>query len=338
MWKFITIANNTLPKYRQIIEAVIHDVEKGILKKDDQLPSINEFSFEYDIARDTVEKAYNQLKEKEIISSIKGKGYFVNSMKGSKIRVLLILNKLSAYKKLVYYSFINTLGDKATVDLQIHHYNALLLKKILDDSIGKYHYYVVMPHFYEALDQVNILEELERIPKDELVILDKLLPEIKGNYLCVYQDFENDIYNVLDNEEALLAKYSSICLLFPENENYPNEIVKGFRKFCNHNRKEYTIVQDASSIKIKKGTLFIVIEESDLVLIVKKSMELNYVLGTDMGILSFNETTLKEVLAGGIATITTHFDAMGSTAATLILEKQRIKIKNPFSLIRRGSL
>jgi DNA-binding transcriptional regulator YhcF (GntR family) len=338
MWKFNQELNSKLPKYRQIVAAVINDIEKGVLKKDQQLPSINELSFEYDIARDTVEKAYNELKEKDIITSVRGKGFFINGLKGSKLRILLVLNKLSAYKKLIYYSFINTLGDKATVDLQIHHYNAVLLQKILEDAAGKYHYYVVMPHFYEGLETVDVIKELDKIARDELVLLDKNLPELKGNYLCVYQDFENDIYDALESGEDLLSKYKELCLVFPENENYPHEIVRGFRKFCSHYGKAYQVLESTAGLQLKKGTLFIVIEEADLVDLVKKTMEKGYELGKDAGILSFNETTLKEIFAGGIATLSTHFEAMGSTAATLILEKQPIKIKNPFSLIRRPSL
>ncbi len=338
MWKFQTELNNKQPKYRQIINAIINDIEKGILKKDDTLPSINELSFEYDIARDTVEKAYKELKEKGIITSVRGKGFFVNGLKGSKLRILLVLNKLSAYKKFIYYSFINTLGTKATVDLQVHHYNAVLLKNILEESRGKYHYYVIMPHFYEGLETVNIIEELEKISKDELVILDKHLPELKGNYLSVYQDFENDIYEALESGDDVLSKYKELCLVFPENDNYPFEIVKGFRKYCSHYNKKHSVIQSTETVKLQKGVLFIVIEEADLVDIVKKAMEKGYELGKHIGIISFNETTLKEILAGGIATISTHFEAMGSTAATLILEKQSIKIKNPFSLIRRPSL
>jgi DNA-binding transcriptional regulator YhcF (GntR family) len=338
MWKYNAELNSKLPKYRQIITAVINDIEKGVLKKDDQLPSINELSFEYDIARDTVEKAYKELKEKSIITSVRGKGFFINGLKGSKLRILLVLNKLSAYKKIIYYSFINTLGDKAVVDLQVHHYNAVLLKKILDENRGKYHYYVIMPHFYEGLETVDIVKEMEKIPKDELVVLDKYLPELKGNYLCVYQDFENDIYDALQSGEDAIAKYKELCLVFPENENYPDAIVKGFRKFCSHNDKVYQVAENTTSIKLKKSTLFIVIEEADLVDLVKKMMEKGFELGKDAGIISFNETTLKQILAGGIATMSTHFEAMGSTAATLILEKQHIKIKNPFSLIRRPSL
>jgi DNA-binding transcriptional regulator YhcF (GntR family) len=337
IWKPTVELNSKLPKYKQICAAIISDIEKGVLKKDDPLPSINELSFEYDIARDTVEKAYNELKEKDIITSIRGKGFFINGLKGSQIRILLVLNKLSAYKKLIYYSFIETLGNKATVDLQVHHYNAVLLKKIIDDARGKYHYYVIMPHLFEGLESVDIFNELESFKKGELILLDKRLPELRLPHLCVYQDFENDIYEALESGEEGMSKYKEIVLLFPENDNHPQEIVNGFRRFCIDFGKTFSVAQSSAVVKLQKSKLYILISETDLISLVKQSIETNLKLGIDVGIISFNETPLKEILAGGIATISTHFEAMGSTAATLILEKQLITIKNPFSLIRRPS-
>lgn len=337
MWKFDPEINNRLPKYKQIIAAIINDIEKGILEKDARLPSINELSFEYDIARDTVEKAYNELKEQGVITSVRGKGYFVNGLNNSKLRVLLIMNKLSAYKKLIYYSLINSFGEKAVVDLQIHHYNAELLQKILLEAKGKYHYYLIMPHFYEGLDRVDVAAELNAIPNGELVLLDRDFPGIKNEYTAVYQDFEQDVYGALEDAADLMKKYSQCCLVFPSDGHYPQEIIRGFRNYCNHFHRSYALAEEASAITLQQGTLYIVIEESDLAELVKKSRERSMELGKDIGILSFNETTLKQVLAGGIATISTHFEAMGSTAATLILEKKRIRLKNPFTLIRRGS-
>jgi DNA-binding LacI/PurR family transcriptional regulator len=143
---------------------------------------------------------------------------------------------------------------------------------------------------------------------------------------------------VLENAEDAIGKYQELCLIFPEGENYPTEIVRGFRKYCSHYNKPNLVADTVAKVKFKKGMLLIVIEEIDLVYCVKAIQEKGLVLGVDVGLISFNETILKEILAGGIATISTHFEAMGTTAATLILEKQLIKIKNPFSLIRRPSL
>jgi len=39
-----------------------------------------------------------------------------------------------------------------------------------------------------------------------------------------------------------------------------------------------------------------------------------------------------------ITVITTDFEAMGRTAAQLLLEGKKEKVKNPFYLVRRGSL
>ncbi len=44
------------PKYKQIVQSVITDIERGVLKREDQLPSISELSAEYYLARDTVER------------------------------------------------------------------------------------------------------------------------------------------------------------------------------------------------------------------------------------------------------------------------------------------
>ena len=79
-----------------------------------------------------------------------------------------------------------------------------------------------------------------------------------------------------------------------------------------------------------------VIEETDLSELVKKVRQSNYQLGREIGMISFNETTLKELL--NITVVTTDFEAMGYTAAALLLDNKRIKVKNPFYMIRRGSL
>ncbi|MEO8415557.1 MAG: winged helix-turn-helix domain-containing protein [Ginsengibacter sp.] len=136
-----------MPIYKQIAQSIGKQIEKGHLKKDFNLPSINIFSDRYAVARDTVERAYKELRKQGYITSVIGKGYYVIGKKETKIKILLVVNKLSSFKKIIYYSFLHRLGEKAIVDLQIHHYNPLHLKKIVESSLGKYDYYVIMPHF-----------------------------------------------------------------------------------------------------------------------------------------------------------------------------------------------
>jgi hypothetical protein len=47
---------------------------------------------------------------------------------------------------------------------------------------------------------------------------------------------------------------------------------------------------------------------------------------------------MKEVLAEGISVVSTDFEAMGKTAAGLILSEKKEKLYNPFRLILRRSL
>ena len=196
--------NDKTPKYKQIVQSIVADIERAVLKKDEQLPSISELSEEYYLARDTVEKAYRELKERGFISSVQGKGFYVNRTDNNKMRILLVFNKLSSYKKLIYYAFLKVLGNKASVDLQIHHYDAKIFAEIIANNIGKYNYYVVMPHFFPENDKTLALKTLEKIPSEELILLDKDLPEYTKPCLSVYQDFEKDIFDALDE---LLARH-----------------------------------------------------------------------------------------------------------------------------------
>jgi len=325
------------PKYKQIVQSVITDIERGMLRKGDQLPSISEMSEEYYLARDTVEKAYRELRERGFITSVQGKGYYVQSKEATKIKILMVLNKLSSYKKIIYYAFLEALGDQATVDLHIHHYNTSLFQEIMEKNLGKYNYYVIMPHFTQDTDDAACLKILNSIPPDELVLLDKDIPALKHKCLAVFQDFDKDISGALEEAaDDLLLKYQRMVLILPSDGNYPAEIAWGFRTFCINHQKDYAVKENAMNEIIEPGTAYVVVRETDLVELVKKVRQTSYLLGREIGIISFNETPLKELL--GMTVITTDFVSMGRTAAQLLLDKQHEKVRNPFYMIRRGSL
>jgi DNA-binding transcriptional regulator YhcF (GntR family) len=336
MYKLQFNPKDKTPKYKQIVQSVIADIERSVLKKNQQLPSISELSEEYYLARDTVEKAYRELKERGYISSVQGKGFYVNGTDSQKMRILLVFNKLSSYKKIIYYAFLKVLGNKANVDLQIYHYDAKIFAEIIENNLGKYNYFVIMPHFSSDSDKAVALKAIEKIPADELILLDKDLPEYTKLCLSVYQDFERDIFDALDELKDLLAKYHRLVLIFPNEAGYPREIISGFRQFCVNFTKDYQIKENSIDEVLVKQTAYLVVEETDLAELIKKSRQLDWQLGKDIGLISFNDTTLKELLE--ITVISTDFETMGRTAAALLLDKKQIKIKNPFFSIRRNSL
>jgi len=324
-------------KRQQIFNAFVKDIESGKLKVGERLPSINEFAEINNVGRDTIERAYKMLKEKGFVASSPSRGYFVmKKKKNTHLRVLLIFNKLSSFKKIVYYSFLEELGSKATVDLQIHHYSPKILKDILDANLGKYDYYVIMPHFFADADMDECVNVCKTIPPHELIILDKHLPQLGAYCKSVYQDFKGDIYDALRSLLDVVKKYERICLVFPKDIHHPKEIIEGVRLFCNEQKLLFSITDIAGIKKIRRSTMYIVIEEDDLAKLIKLVRTTSLTMGKEMGVISFNETVLKELL--DISVITTDFDQMGRDAAHLVLQKECAQLKNPFQVIQRGSI
>jgi DNA-binding transcriptional regulator YhcF (GntR family) len=329
---------NNKPLYIQISEAIVNLISQKRLQLGDRIPSISKLSEEYLLSKDTVERAYKDLMKKGIITSVKGKGYFINKVDVVKtLRVLIIFNKLSPHKKQVYDGIVKTLGSDAIIDLSVHHSNLEVLNIIINKSQGLYDYYMIMPHFYE--DSERAAEIIAQLDKDRVIILDKQIKNFNHIYSAVYQDFEKDIFEALIDGLSLLNKYKKLILIFPKMVLYPTEIAKGFKLFSNSHNFEFEIIHGIeTSVKIDKGDAYVVIEETDLVTLVKICKQNDFKAGKDIGILSYNDTPIKEILLEGITVISTDHFLMGVTAAKLILEARHGFIKNPFSLIRRNSL
>ena len=344
--KFIKIDENSrIPKYQQIVDSIIHNISVGNLEMDQKIPSINLLSEEFYLSRDTVEKAYSILKQRSVISAIKGKGYYVARTKLiSKVNILFLVNKLSTYKMRIYNSFINSLGPNSHTDLHIYHCDESLFLNLLNKYKSAYDYYVIMPHFKtESLQHISYTDEIvkaiNKIPKDKLIIMDNLQLPNSEDVIAVYQDFENDIYNALKEGFEKIKKYKKIILIYPEKSiyPYPKRILHGFRKFCVEYKLDFEILNEIyEDILLKKGDLFITIEEFDLVSLLKQLREDEFKLGQDIGVISYNDTPLKELL--GITVISTDFKVMGETVSDMIINRKKEKIKIPFNLINRDSL
>ena len=324
-------------KVKQIVDCIITDIECGILRQGDRLPSLCELSTQYEVGRDTVARAYQQLKEEGYCTARQGSGYYVQARKTAKLKILLLFNRLGSCKKLIYYAFLERLGEQAQVDLQVHHYSVRRLQDILRQNLGKYNYYVVMPHFGPEEPQLDYHAVLGTIPASQLVLLDKNITTLPHQCLRVYQDFDRDMFTALEGLRDLLAKYQRLTLVLPDAaSNHLADVSWGFHSFCLLHQIDHATIMSSERLPVQPGTAYIVMDTHDLSTVVKETWDHAYELGRDVGVLSFNETPLKELL--GITVITTDFEAMGRVAAELLLAKQRVAVKNPFYTIRRTSL
>ena len=66
------------PIYEQIKEQIVLDISRGILKKDDQLPSLRQLSAQLEININTVKRALSELEAQGVIYSVAGKGIFIS--------------------------------------------------------------------------------------------------------------------------------------------------------------------------------------------------------------------------------------------------------------------
>lgn len=326
------------PKYRQIINSVIKGIEQKRLHLDDKLASVNQMLIEFDISRDTVVKAYDRLKQMGIVESVSGKGYYIKSTNfRQRSKVFLLFNKLSTHKKLIYDSFSTTLGDQVAIDFFVYHNSFRLFKQLVNDHKNEdYTHFAIIPHFLEGGYFAE--EVINQIPKDKLIILDKLLEGIDGEYAAVYQDFSKDIFAALTQAKDLLQKYEKLRLIFPPYSYHPIEILDGFEEFCTEYAFEYDIVKDIRTEPISQGEVFINLMEDDLVTLIKRIKGLGLQTGKDVGIISYNETPLKEILLDGITVISSDFCKLGETAAQFILGNEKKRLANPFRLVIRKSL
>ena len=324
--------NIGVPKYKQIISSVEGALLQGIIKKGDRLPSINSIRDRFSLSRDTILMAFNELKTRGIVESFPGKGYYIKSENVDvKKKIFLLFDELNAFKEDLFNSFLNNLDDSIQVDIFFHHFSYDMFTKLICDSIGNYNYYIIMPANLSHTDRI-----IEKLPSDKIYILDQTHAELK-QYSAIYQNFENDIFNNLNDAMFLLKKYNKIVLLFPEKKQ-PQGMLRGFQKFRKTTNFPDEVINTLEGRILKKGEVYLVLDDRNLIVIIKKMKDKKLILGKDIGIISYNDTLLKEIVEGGITTISTDFKKMGERLAQMIINKEHLKIENPNALIIRKSL
>ena len=329
----VTVHNDLeTPKYKQIIQSIENAIQNGALVKGDKLPSINIIKDEFGLSRDTVLMAFNELKTRGIVYSIAGNGYYVKSTDVNVTqKIFLLFDELNAFKEDLYNAFLETLDDNVQVDIFFHHFNFELFSKLIFDNVGSYSYYVIMPVNFK-----NTAAVLSNLPHDKVFILDQTNEELK-QYPAVYQNFEADIYSSLRAAKKHISKYNKLILLFPETKQ-PLGMLTGFQRF----KKEMSITNEVISSLDKripkKGEVYLVLDDQNLIKLIKKIKSVGLKLGEEIGIISYNDTMLKEVVEDGITTISTDFKLMGRNLAKMIFSGEHKQIENPNYLIIRKSL
>jgi DNA-binding transcriptional regulator YhcF (GntR family) len=331
--KLITVDNHSgVPKYKQIIASIEEAIAVKRLQRGDKLPSVNKVSLEFSISRDTVLLAYDELKKRGIVFAILGKGYYVKSVEFSfDQRFFVLFDELNAFKEDLYTSLLESINNKAQIDIFFHHFNLEMFRKLINESNGNYSKYIIMP-----TNLVGAANLIKRLPANDVYILDQTNEELI-EYPSVHQNFVKDMYQALVKAKEKLDKYQQLILIFPGFKE-PLGMVEGFLKFCKEFNFEHEVMVDFEVRTIAVGNVYIIPNDRHLVQVIEQSKKQQLLIGQDFGIISYNDTPLKKVVENGITTISTDFKAMGARLTEMIFTNKKEQVENRSQLIVRGSL
>jgi DNA-binding transcriptional regulator YhcF (GntR family) len=220
--------------YKMIVDDICSQISNHELSFGDRIRSLNESCSHYNVSRESVVKAYNELKSKGIISTIPGKGNFVKSTNVNITRkALLIFDELTLYKSTLYNTILKEIEDKIPIEIFFHHFNLDLLFQILSENEKSYTDFIVMPIYDKLVEQKLI--ELKK--NANVFLLDQGKDYFKTDFPKVCQDFHYDLYNTLVKIKEGISKYDNIYMQIDKPNNSSEEFIVGkmkssLRKFC----------------------------------------------------------------------------------------------------------
>lgn len=324
---------NALSKHEQIVTGIIDAIATDALVVGSKLPSINVMVEQTGFARKTIVKAYEELKEKGLVASKKTKGYFVVSNNTHVfLKIALVLYSFQRFQQEFYNALRDDLKEKVEIDVFFHHNSEAMLGTILANIQGKYGKYVIAP-----IESGECREMLLQFPPEKLILVDRYVP-LGKDYTYIVQEFKNSTISILESLKDKLLGYKNINLFYTPDKDYPKDIYTSFKKFCVENQISYSIVPCFEAAEIALGQVYFTISDADLWPLLKTCQERNLRLGEDIGIISFNDHIVKELVSGGVTTISTNFKEMAHITANIIKNNTPQKVYVPTDLILRESI
>jgi DNA-binding transcriptional regulator YhcF (GntR family) len=331
MSNFIPIINEKagVPKFLQLANAFADAVKTKELNVGDALPSVNELCAKCGLSRDTVFKAYSELKNRNLIESVPSKGYYVSS---NTHKVFLFLDTLKAYKEVLYGAFRASLPNNISVDVHFHHYNAQVFNDIIRAAAGKYSHYIIM-----NFDHKKVRDALRVIDPSKLLCIDWKV-NVPKNCSFIGQDFKKPVYDNMVKVIDKLHCYNKVIFVFPEYTNHPKDTVIAFEQFCRDFKLNYQIIYQVTEMNPQKGEVYFTVNDRVLAKLLDITHEKGYELGVDLGIVSYNETPTKKYIKEGITVVSTNFTEIGIKMAKFIVEGEKFDEFVPTDILIRHSL
>jgi len=278
-------------KYMQLVDHINGLIESDQLRIGDRLPSLKQLEKDLRMSKETLLKGLNHLLEKGIVESVYRKGYYVKKKSvNHTYRVFLLLDKMNVMRDRFYHTLFDELRDIADVDIYFHHHNFKVFENLIRENLSNYTHFVIATFLKDDPSEV-----LNLIPAQKRLIIDYNHPELEGEYSNVFQDFEHDIYDGLNQLQKQLLKYKKLVLIAPTEALHARLVVDGFLRFCMEHGHRYAIEHEVEAGSFKKGNAYITFSryDTDDVALIKLARGKGYKLGKDIGLISYNDTAVK---------------------------------------------
>lgn len=325
-------AKSAVPKYRQVVDAIISAIEENKFIVGDKLPSISQLCIDNTLKRDTVMYALNELKSRGIVSSQQGKGFYVCSsdIKISE-RYFLLFDELNAYSSGIYNTLVALLPKNASADIFFHHNDAIRIREFLTQRNGNYTSYILASAGLEDYSGF-----LQKLPGQNTCLIGKKCSGLVSNH-CIFHDYSKDMYESLISMRKNLKKYCRLVYMCIKPDDYPGR-TDGFIRFCIDEKFEYHICKNPETLRPALYEAYFVPEDNVLIKLIHQIRNSDFVVGENVGIVSFGDSPMKEVTEGGLTTLTPDFTDLCKKIIEITQGQKRGQFRTRSKIILRNSL
>ncbi|MFZ5430123.1 MAG: GntR family transcriptional regulator [Bacteroidota bacterium] len=323
---------SAVPKYRQIILSIVASIESRNMQVGDKLPSINQLCSDSTIRRDTVMYALNELRSRGIISSQHGKGYYVASRDLSmNERIFMLFDTMDDYAFKIYNSLVPMLPPGARAEICFHHNDPERIRKYLTDHVGYHTSYILS---LKGLENYGSL--VDRLKGGRVCLIgrpDNGIPEKP----CVYHDSGKDLYESLRHLRKYFRKY---CRLVYLSRNIPGTAEKtdAFTRFCTEENLDFLICRNPEQLRPALFEAYIIPEDDILTELIMQIRKTDFNIGENIGIITFEDSLMKEVALGGLTTITHDYQELCNRMLEIVQGGKRGQQRIKSRVIQRNSL
>lgn len=333
--------NSSVPLFRQLMNNIIAKIENGSYARDKPLPSLNAMTIMSGLSKETVIKAYRHLCKEGVVSSLPGKGYFIrDGYLSRKPSLFVLMDKFSQHQQTIIDGIVGSLDGCVDITIRMHYQDINRFEIELNMALDRYDWYLIFPHFsIDIASQGMVLKLLNTIPQEKLIVVDRLVPGVSSQSGASYQSIEMDIPAMLLPVLDDIRKYKVLRYISLSVSLYGNLVAETIEKFCEEHSVPLEILKEVPTTICKKDLFFVSGSRLDMRLseLIRAMCNSGLTIGTDVGLICYNDFPLNEFILGGLTTLSTDFSQMGRTAAQMILSNKLTKIHCPCALIRRNT-